>query len=316
MTEAENIVAYQHAMRSDDECHWTRGQLAAEWTEKWSRGRTDGAYAKLVSSEGFREESPEAIRQHRVVFQEFPTQVGKCSWTHHREALEICETAEAAKPWLEKAAREKLSVRQMVQSIRDDKRKDEKPQLIRAEQAEECNNLAELVSTSRTFGTIYADPPWQYGNQATRASTDNHYNTMSIEDLALLPVDKLAAEQSHLHLWTTNGFLKEALYLMEDVWGFEFKSTFVWVKPQMGMGNYWRNSHEIMLTGVRGGLVFKTHDQMSWLEHPRGEHSAKPDIIRTKIEAVSPGPRLEMFGRELVSGWTVFGNQIEKKLIA
>jgi hypothetical protein len=29
-------------------------------------------------------------------------------------------------------------------------------------------DLEELVKCARTFGTIYADPPWEYGNRATR----------------------------------------------------------------------------------------------------------------------------------------------------
>ena len=42
--------------------------------------------------------------------------------------------------------------------------------------ADTCDvaDLSSLVSAGRTFGAIYADPPWQYGNQATRAATDNH----------------------------------------------------------------------------------------------------------------------------------------------
>lgn len=70
-------------------------------------------------------------------------------------------------------------------------------------------DLYSLVSSKKTFGTIYADPPWKYGNQATRASTDNHYDTLSPEEIATLPVSELTAERAHLHLWTTNAFLFE-----------------------------------------------------------------------------------------------------------
>lgn len=84
----------------------------------------------------------------------------------------------------------------------------------------------------------------------------------------------------------------------------------------MGIGNYWRVSHELMLLGVRGDAKrFADHSQKSWMEFPRGEHSAKPEQIRHIIEQVSPGPFLELFGRKPVGGWTVFGNQIERRLI-
>ena len=53
---------------------------------------------------------------------------------------------------------------------------------------------------------------------------------------------------------------------------------------------------------------------MSWIEARRGRHSAKPGKVRNIIEGVSPGPRLELFGRNGVNGWTVWGNEIEKDL--
>ena len=95
-------------------------------------------------------------------------------------------------------------------------------------------------------------------------------------------------------------------------WGFEFKSCFIWVKPQIGIGNYWRVSHEFLLFGLRGSSPFLDHSQRSWLEWERTEHSRKPPIIRELIEKVSPGPYLEMYGREDLGNpsWTVYGNQV------
>ena len=164
------------------------------------------------------------------------------------------------------------------------------------------------------FGTVYADPPWMYGNQATRASTGNHYKTMRVEDICAMPIPGLVADDAHLHLWTTNAFLLEAFDVI-SAWGFEYRSCFVWVKPQMGIGNYWRVSHEFLLLGIRGDAKkFNVKDEKSWGEFPRGKHSAKPYEIRQKIERASPGPYLELFGRAVEPRWVVYGNQIEAKL--
>ena len=161
------------------------------------------------------------------------------------------------------------------------------------------------------FGCIYADPPWQYGNQGTRAATDNHYQTMTIADLCAMPVETLVADDAHLHLWTTNAFIQEAFKVIE-AWGFEYRSMFIWVKPQMGIGNYWRVSHEIMLLGIRGDAKrFNDRSLKSWTEASRTKHSAKPESVRHMVEKASHGPYLELFGRKLVKGWTVFGNQVE-----
>jgi N6-adenosine-specific RNA methylase IME4 len=177
-----------------------------------------------------------------------------------------------------------------------------------------CTDLSELVQKGEKFGTIYADPPWRYQNQGTRASTGNHYaGDMSVDEICAMPIAELSAEKCHLHLWTTNAFLFECPKIFK-AWGFEFKSSFVWVKPQMGIGNYWRNSHEIMLLAVKGGQTALSRAEMSWLECKRGQHSAKPDAVRHSIERLSPGPFLELFGRKKVEGWTVFGNQIVEEL--
>lgn len=178
-----------------------------------------------------------------------------------------------------------------------------------------CTDLSELVTAGMKFGTIYADPPWRYNNQGTRASTDNHYaGDMSVVEICAMPIGELAAEKSHLHLWTTNAFLFDCKAIME-AWGFEFKSSFIWVKPSIGIGNYWRNSHEIMLLGVKGGQTAISRAEKSWHECKRGQHSAKPEAIRHSIERLSPGPYLELFGRAPRNGWTVFGNQIVEELI-
>jgi|GEM_PF-866481 len=177
------------------------------------------------------------------------------------------------------------------------------------------SNLSELVVAGKRYPTIYADPPWAYDNEASRAAAVNHYVTMSVAEICREPVRELAEQNAHLHLWTTNGFLRQAFEVI-DAWGFEFKSCLVWVKDAIGMGNYWRVSHEFLLLGVRGSLTFRDRSISSWVQAPRTVHSRKPGRIRVLIERVSPGPYLELYGREELpdSAWTVFGNQVEKRL--
>lgn len=91
--------------------------------------------------------------------------------------------------------------------------------------------------------------PWDYDNRASRGAARNHYRTMTLDEIRAEPVPDLAYQQAHLHLWTTNGFLHEAIDLI-GAWGFEYKSCFVWLKPELGCRNYWRVSHEFLLLGV------------------------------------------------------------------
>jgi N6-adenosine-specific RNA methylase IME4 len=176
-------------------------------------------------------------------------------------------------------------------------------------------NLQTLLDDDRKFSTIYADPPWRHDNQASRASASNHYPTMSLEEICEQPIAELAAKNCHLHLWATSPLLPEALKVME-AWSFSYKACFIWAKPQIGLGNYWRISHELLLLGVRGKLAFQDHSQRSWLEADRTKHSEKPEQVRELIEKISPSPYLELHGRKppANSGWTVFGNQINEEV--
>lgn len=174
-------------------------------------------------------------------------------------------------------------------------------------------NLEALVARGLRFGTIYADPPWAYENTAARGAAEGHYRTLPLNAIRGLPVPELALPRAHLHLWATTGFLDEAFSIIR-AWGFTYKSCFVWVKPVIGCGNYWRLAHEFLLLGVRGRAPFRDRRQRSWLELRRSRHSRKPERVRDIIERVSPGPYLELFGRNPAGGWVVFGDSIERGL--
>lgn len=241
------------------------------------------------------------------------------SFAHHLQVASLSPDAQAR--WLDQAESEGLTVAELRAAVQREKRR------IEYGVGDESGTLADLerlITDGRTFGTIYADPPWRYDNSATRGavgersanvttgSTAGYDGTMSVDEICALPVAQLAAENSHLHLWTTNGMLFDAKRVI-DAWGFEYKSCFVWVKPKLGMGNYWRVSHEFLLFAVRGSAEFGSHAIKSWGEFPRGQHSAKPEPIRKLIEEVSPAPRLELFGRGAHPGWFVWGNQCDRR---
>ena len=154
-----------------------------------------------------------------------------------------------------------------------------------------------LIDRGIKYSTIYADPPWPYSNKAARGAAENHYRTMSLADIRNEPVRKLSADDAHLHLWTTNAFLHDAFDVIR-AWGFQYKSCLIWIKPQIGMGNYWRVSHKFLLLGTRGELPFQDKTCRSWQIARRTVHSRKPFVFRRLIEQVSPGPYIELYGRE------------------
>lgn len=231
-------------------------------------------------------------------------------WSHHAATASLPKGERTA--LLERAVADGLSVRETKALAKQEKNR------VGASPAQNTcttDDLAKLIDRGDRFGTIYADPPWTYDNQSTRAAQGGHYGGMTVDELCDLPVRELASKDAHLHLWTTNAFLFDCARIFE-AWGFEFRSSFIWVKPQMGIGNYWRNSHEFLLTGIRGNAKrFNDRSLKSWLECDRSRHSEKPFIIRDMIRRASPGPYLEMFARTPADGWTCWGNEIERGLL-
>ena len=127
------------------------------------------------------------------------------TWAHHVEVASLGPAEQDE--LLDQAERDELSTRELRAEV--SRRKAARALGVSIAEADTCTtaDLYRLVETGARFGCIYADPPWLYDNQGTRAATGNHYEGMTVEQLCALPVGELAAPDAHLHLWTTNGFL-------------------------------------------------------------------------------------------------------------
>ena len=180
-------------------------------------------------------------------------------------------------------------------------------------------DLDELVRAGRRFPVLYADPPWQfesYSDKGTDRSAEAHYATMPLAQIAALPVAKIGADDCTLFLWATGPMLEAALGLI-DAWGFTYKATgFTWIKQNAdgslftGQGFWTRSNPEFCLLATRGKPSRDAADVHSVIMAPVGRHSAKPEETRRRIERLVPGPYLELFARQPVDGWVVWGNEV------
>lgn len=183
--------------------------------------------------------------------------------------------------------------------------------------------IAQLRGLAGTYSTILIDPPWRFANRTGKVAPEHRrlrrYDTMSFEEIAVLPVNRYANDKSHLYLWCPNALLLEGLSIMR-AWGFEYKTNIVWYKVRKdggpdgrGVGFYFRNVTELLLFGVRGGLRTGApgRKQVNMLITRKREHSRKPDEAYDIIERCSPGPYLELFARVPRSGWVQLGDELE-----
>jgi N6-adenosine-specific RNA methylase IME4 len=168
--------------------------------------------------------------------------------------------------------------------------------------------------TGRRYPVLYADPCWRFRSGMTERSIENHYPTMSIEEICALPVGEIAHDDAVLFLWTTSPNLEEAFRVLE-AWGFTYKASAVWDKGVAGMGYWYRVRHEILLVATRGDFPAPAEElrPSSVYTSPRGRHSEKPEAVRDDIARMFPGlPRIELFARTdgaPAAGWDVWGNQ-------
>lgn len=171
----------------------------------------------------------------------------------------------------------------------------------------------------KKYNIIYADPPWRYDMNRGQGAAENHYPTMSIQEICRLPVAELAAKDCALFLWVTFPQLQDAMKLFE-AWGFTYKTLgFAWVKQNksgkgffFGMGYWTRSNVEICLLGIKGHpkRISKSISQL--IISPLEQHSKKPDEVRKRIvELFGELPRIELFARQKTSGWDVWGNEVE-----
>lgn len=181
------------------------------------------------------------------------------------------------------------------------------------------------------FRVVYADPPWKYvvrGKQTAGESRlpDRHYRTMTIKDICAMPVGDLAANSAWLFMWTTWPHLVQALQVMA-AWGFEYSSVgFTWVKLRrthqgelitrrsihMTTGYTTRKNTEPCLLGRRGSPKRLRADIQEAIFAPVREHSRKPDEAAERIVRYAPGPRVELFAREMRPGFVPWGNEVGK----
>lgn len=173
---------------------------------------------------------------------------------------------------------------------------------------------------------IVADPPWPYERRTVRPDESGPraagtselgalpfpYQTMTVEDIALLEVEGRAAEDAHLFLWTTNQFL-EAAYGVARAWGFVPSTLLTWCKTPMGigLGGTFTITTEFVLFARRGSLEAIERIDTTWFAWKRQRrHSAKPSELQELVERIAPGPWLELFARSRRAGWTWWGAEV------
>lgn len=180
------------------------------------------------------------------------------------------------------------------------------------------------------------DVPWKYvvrSHKGLGRSADKKYRTMTLDEIAALPVGDYMARDSRILFWVTGPFFAAGAHLpIMRAWGFEPTSTWgVWIKPvlsrwrqgslfldeqtyfRMGMGYTSRQNAEFVVEGRRGKPPARLSKKVRQvIVEPAREHSRKPEGFYQRAEEYAAGPRLELFARQRRPGWTCRGDEVDK----
>ena len=178
------------------------------------------------------------------------------------------------------------------------------------------------LAGKRRFGTILADPPWQFTNKTGKVAPEHkrlaRYSTMKLDEIMALPVAQVAAPTSHLYLWCPNALLPEGLATMK-AWGFTYKTGGSWTKTTrtgkraFGTGYIFRTATEPFLIGTIGEPRYRSKSIRNLIESERREHSRKPPEAREMIGKLLPDVFCaELFARQPWAGNDVWGNDTNR----
>ena len=92
-------------------------------------------------------------------------------------------------------------------------------------------------------------------------SADNHYPTMSLEEIKALDVPSMMAPDVLGLFWATVPHMKNAFEIL-DAWGLEYKSMLTWDKVVAGTGKWFLNQTEHLILATRGNVPAPVEDQL------------------------------------------------------
>lgn len=171
------------------------------------------------------------------------------------------------------------------------------------------------------FRVVAADPAWRFGDRLrmskVRRGADAQYATMTVDEIAALPVPELVDDDAVLLLWRPSSFAAAGLRVL-DAWGFRQVQEVVWYKvrpsgvPGFGMGRLFRAAKEVAFVGARGSLYrhLQRRNVRDVFVAPPLPHSRKPECVQDALDTMFPeGARLELFARRDRPGWACVGNE-------
>ncbi|XP_028803032.1 methyltransferase-like protein 2 isoform X2 [Neltuma alba] len=175
------------------------------------------------------------------------------------------------------------------------------------------------------FNLIVVDPPWENAS----ANQKSRYPTLPNRYLLSLPIMQLThTEGALVALWVTNreklrGFVERELF---PAWRVSYAATFYWLKVKANgsligdLDLFHHRPYEILILGYSCGKATYSDRQSNFrpvkdncvIMSIPGDYSRKPpiaDLLMEYVPGVRPARCIELFAREMITGWVSWGNE-------
>lgn len=173
-----------------------------------------------------------------------------------------------------------------------------------------------------SFEFVMIDCPWRFEAWSEKGkvekAADAHYRTMSMDEIAALPVADLGRGDALFWTWATHPMIDQQIACTRQ-WGLKFVTTGVWVKTTkngklaFGTGYRLRCASEPFIISTLGNPESVRNIRTAFMAPVRG-HSRKPDEAYDIAERMMPQAqhRADIFSRETRPGWQAFGDEAGK----
>lgn len=166
------------------------------------------------------------------------------------------------------------------------------------------HSIFELSAKGARFGCLCVFPAWPMARGCGRGACNYDLQVHTfISELMRVPIGDVAAENSHLHLWSNSDRLSDAFRVCRH-WGFTYRSMLVCKRSvRNGWGRFWRDEHDYLVLATKGNLAFRDNSLSSILDLGTASPSKSIRDIQSVIERVSTPPFLAVFGADSMAGW-------------
>ena len=189
------------------------------------------------------------------------------------------------------------------------------------------------VPLPKTISDVFVgDVPYGYKDKGGRAAAEEHYPTMTPDEIREEFKKLPAADNAVFFFWMspsiqfdeipiqyTNENQEGCAVIVQtpvykailDSAGFKVKAEFTWDKEKIGVGSYNRNQHENLLFAIKGKMPVPAELFSSIIKQLRSAHSRKPNLWPMIKKMYPKRNYCELYAREKTSGVLCHGNEVK-----